>query len=164
MTVADTSAFSFPVRVGHVSINPVTVRIAADSRDLERLRQQWDVLEVRSFDAEIAITRWKRDGVRLKGHVGVSIVQNCVVTLDPVEQRIDEDFETVFLPENSRLASRIVDGNGELFLDPEGPDLPDTFSGDSIDVGAVAAEFAALAIDPVSAQAWSGLCRPNGKR
>ena len=35
-----------------------------------------------------------------------------------------------------------------MFLDPDGPNLPELFTGDSIDVGALAAEFAALAIDP----------------
>ncbi|MEQ8305946.1 MAG: YceD family protein [Hoeflea sp.] len=148
MTSHDSSAFSFPVKVGHVSANPVTVTISADQADLEKLKAQWDVLDVVAFDAEIAIGRWKRDGVRLKGRVRATIEQACVVTLDPVQQQIDEEVETVFLPENSRLAKRMTDGSGEMFLDPEGPDLPDTFSGDTIDVGAVAAEFAALAIDP----------------
>jgi uncharacterized metal-binding protein YceD (DUF177 family) len=148
MTSHDSSAFSFPVKVGHVSANPVTVTISADQTDLAKLKAQWDVLDVRAFDAEIAIGRWKRDGVRLKGRVRTTIEQACVVTLDPVEQHIDEEVETVFLPENSRLAKRMTDGSGEMFLDPEGPDLPDTFTGDTIDVGAVAAEFAALAIDP----------------
>ncbi|WP_420409019.1 YceD family protein [Hoeflea sp.] len=148
MTSHDSSAFSFPVKVGHVSANPVTVTISADEAELEKLKAQWDVLAVSAFEAEIAIGRWKRDGVRLKGRVRATIEQACVVTLDPVEQQIDEEVEAVFLPENSRLAKRMTDGNGEMFLDPEGPDLPDTFSGDTIDVGAVAAEFAALAIDP----------------
>lgn len=148
MTNHDSSAFSFPVKVGHVSANPVTVTISADQADLAKLKTQWDVLEVLAFEADIAIGRWKRDGVRLKGRVRATIEQACVVTLDPVKQHIDEEVESVFLPENSRLAKRMTDGSGEMFLDPEGPDLPDTFSGDTIDVGAVAAEFAALAIDP----------------
>lgn len=140
--------FAHSVKVGHVSVNPVTVTISADERELLALSKQWGVQEVRSFEAEVDLSRWKRDGVRLKGRVTVSLIQPCVVTLEPVKQVIDEDFEAVYLPENSRLAKRIVDGNGEMFLDPDGPDLPDTFSGDSIDVGAAAAEFAALAIDP----------------
>lgn len=148
MTEPDNSAFSFMIKVGHVSANPLTVKISADAHDLKLLQQQWDVMEVRSFDAEIAIGRWKRDGVRAKGHIRAVIAQQCVVTLDPVEQQIDEDIDTVFLPENSRLLNRMTDGKGEMFLDPEGPDLPETYSGDSIDVGAVVAEFAALAIDP----------------
>ncbi len=148
MTGPDDAAFSFEVKVSHVSANPITVRISADQADLKRLGQQWGVPQVLSFDAELVLGRWKRDGIRVKGHVSSSIVQDCVVTLDPVAQQIEEDFEAVFLPENSRLAKRGLDGNGEMFLDPGGPDLPEVFSGDSIDVGAVAAEFAALSIDP----------------
>ncbi|MDP2118945.1 MAG: DUF177 domain-containing protein [Hoeflea sp.] len=148
MTIPGDDEFSYPVKVGHISANPFTVRISADPADLARLEAQWGVREVRSFEAEVVLSRWKRDGVRVKGHVSVSIVQDCVVTLDPVAQKIEEDFEAIFLPENSRLAKRVRDGTAELVLDPEGPDLPETFTGDSIDVGGVAAEFAALAIDP----------------
>ena len=147
MSVPDNDLFSFEVKVSHVSANPITVRISADAADLKRLGKQWGVLEVQSFEAELQLGRWKRDGVRVKGHLKSSIVQECVVTLDPVTQQIEEDFETVFLPENSRLAKRTLECNGEMFVDPDGPDLPEVFSGDSIDVGAVAAEFAALLID-----------------
>jgi uncharacterized metal-binding protein YceD (DUF177 family) len=33
--------------------------------------------------------------IRLKGRVTATIVQECVVTLDPVEQRLDENLEAV---------------------------------------------------------------------
>ncbi|WP_340159741.1 DUF177 domain-containing protein [uncultured Hoeflea sp.] len=144
---AQNDVFSFEVKVSHVSANPIRVKISADAADLERLARQWHVPEVQSFEAQLELGRWKRDGVRVKGHVSSTIVQECVVTLDPVTQQIEEDVETVFLPENSRLAKRTLDGNGEMFLDPDGPDLPEVFSGDSINVGAVVAEFAALSID-----------------
>jgi len=147
MTNPDDGLFSFEVKVSHVSANPFTVRISADPADRNRLARQWGVLEVQSFEAELVLGRWKRDGVRVKGHVSSSIVQECVVTLEPVPQQIEEDFEVLFLPENSRLANRPLDGNGEMFLDPDGPDSPEVFSGDSLDVGTVVAEFAALAID-----------------
>lgn len=147
MSVQD-DVFSYEVKVSHVSANPITVKISADATDLKRLARQWGVPEVQSFEAALELGRWKRDGIRVRGQVSSTIVQDCVVTLDPVRQRIEEDLETVFLPENSRLAKRMLDGNGEMFLDPDGPDLPETFTGDSIDIGAVAAEFAALSIDP----------------
>ena len=35
-----------------------------------------------------------------------------------------------------------------MIIEAEGPDIPETYSGDSIDVGAVCEEFIALAIDP----------------
>jgi uncharacterized metal-binding protein YceD (DUF177 family) len=103
---------------------------------------------VDSFGADLQIGRWKRDGVRIKGRVRANIVQSCVVTLDPVPSEIDESFEQIFVPENSKLARRPANDAGEMVLDPDGPDLPESFTGDTIDAGEVVTEFAALAIDP----------------
>ena len=33
-------------------------------------------------------------------------------------------------------------------IDPDGPDLPESFTGDTIDIGAVVAEIVAMALDP----------------
>ena len=95
MTSENQDAFSYPVKVGHISANPVTVRISADPADLQRLSGQWQVPEVRSFKAEVSLGRWKRDGVRVRGHVSAAIVQDCVVTLEPLEQQIEEDKNTL---------------------------------------------------------------------
>ena len=77
-----------------------------------------------------------------------AVTQSCVVTLEPVSSKIDETVEHIFVPEGSKLARMVTNEEGEIVLDPDGPDIPDQFTGDSIDVGAVVAEFAALAIDP----------------
>ncbi len=61
---------------------------------------------------------------------------------------IDEKVEQIFVPEGSKLARLTTNEDGEIVLDPDGPDIPDQFVGDTIDVGVVVAEFAALAIDP----------------
>jgi hypothetical protein len=151
MTIQDNSVFSFLVKVGHVSANPVTITISADQSDLKKLAAQWGVPEVRAFDAEIVIGRWKRDGVRLKGNVTATIVQDCVVTLDPVSSasmRIWRRFSCPRIPAwpaGSRMAM------AKCSSIPKAPTCPTPFSGDSIDVGAVAAEFAALGDRPVSA-------------
>ncbi|SPU62590.1 Uncharacterized ACR, COG1399 [Brucella melitensis] len=76
------------------------------------------------------------------------IVQACVVTLEPLTNTIAEEIDTIFVPENSRLARIELDESGEILLDAEGADIPETFVGDRIDVGAVAEEFFDLAIDP----------------
>lgn len=81
---------------------------------------------------------------RLKG----VLVQACVVTLEPVPQRVDERVDLVFVPETSKLARIAPEGDGELHLDPEGADIPETFRGDTIDLGAILAELASLALDP----------------
>ncbi|RUY66895.1 DUF177 domain-containing protein, partial [Mesorhizobium sp. M7A.F.Ca.CA.001.05.1.1] len=72
----------------------------------------------------------------------------CIVTLEPVEAHIDEPVEALLLPEDSKLGRQGFDGGGEILLDAEGPDSPETFSGDTIDVGALAEQYFGLAIDP----------------
>jgi uncharacterized metal-binding protein YceD (DUF177 family) len=140
--------FSYPVKVGHISANPVTVTIEANERELKALAELWQVVGVTSLKAEVYMSRWKKDGVRVKGRVAAEIVQSCVVTLEPVESRIDEQFEQIFVPEGSKLARIATADAAEMVLDPDGPDLPETFLGDAIDVGEAVTEFAALAIDP----------------
>lgn len=140
--------FSYPVRVGHISANAVSVHVEAAPRELTGLAKLWNVLDVKSLKADLQIARWKKDGVRIKGRVEAAIEQACVVTLEPVVSQIDETFEQVFVPEGSKLARLVLSDTAEMVLDPEGPDLPETFTGDTIDAGEVVAEVVALAIDP----------------
>lgn len=141
-------AFSYPVKVGHISANAVTVHLEANEGERKALRDLWDVSDVLSLSSDLQIARWKKDGVKIKGRVKAKIVQACVVTLEPVESEIDEPVEAIFVPEGSRLARIAANDSGEMILDPDGPDLPDTFTGDTIDVGVAVTEHAALAIDP----------------
>lgn len=140
--------FSYKVKVGHISANPVTVKLSADARELEGLAKLWRVATVKRLDSELQIARWKKDGVRIRGRVNAEIVQSCVVTLEPVETAISEEIDRIYVPEGSRLARLVLDDRGEMVLDPEGEDIPEQFSGDTIDAGDAVCEAVALAIDP----------------
>lgn len=140
--------FSYRIKVGHVSHNPLEVRVEADERERKALARLWDILGVEALTAELKIRRWKKDGVKVVGTVHAEVTQACVVTLDPVRQVIDEEVEELFVPEGSALARIPANDAGEIVVDPDGPDLPEPFSGDEIDVGAFVAEMVAMALDP----------------
>ena len=140
--------FSYRIKVGHVSHNPLEIRVEADERERKALARLWDILGVEALSAELKIRRWKKDGVKVIGAVHAEVTQACVVTLDPVRQVIDEDIEEIFVPEGSALARIPANDAGEIIVDPDGPDLPEPFTGDEIDVGAFVAEMAAMALDP----------------
>lgn len=140
--------FSYAVKVGHVSANPVVVTLEASPEERKGLAELWRVASVEVVTAELQIARWKKDGVRIRGRVHAELTQSCVVTLEPVVAVIDEELEQIFVPEGSKLARIVTNDTGEMLVDPDGPDLPEMFSGDTIDAGEVVAEFAALAIDP----------------
>lgn len=153
----DNTPFSYQVKVGHISANPVEVTISADAEERAGLASLWSILDVKALSATFEVRRWKRDGVRLKGRVTADVVQACVVTLEPVESHIDEPVEVVFVPEGSKLARLpLASESGEMLLDPDGPDAPEIFTGDSIDAGAAAAEHVALALDPYPRKADVG--------
>jgi hypothetical protein len=148
MTKNPGGTLSYPISVQRLPQMGLNVKIEADERERAALRDFHELEDVKSFKADLQIAPWKKDGIRVRGKVQADIVQACVVTLEPIETRIDTDIDTLFVPENSRLARLPLDDNGELIISAEGPDIPETFSGDRLDAGAVAEEFFELAIDP----------------
>lgn len=145
---ADEAPFSYPVKVGHVSANPVRIKAQASEDELKALAEFWDIVSVKAFKTELQITRWKKDGIKVKGNVKAEIVQECVVSLQDVPSTVNEDFEQIFVPEGSKLARLVLNDEGEIVVSAEGDDIPEQFTGDTIDVGVLVTEIAALAIDP----------------
>ncbi|WP_048647647.1 YceD family protein [Nitratireductor soli] len=143
----ETSPVSFRVNVLRLPRKGMPVDIEADAVARTALAEAHALLSVERFRAELMVRPWKSDGVRVIGRVRADITQACVVTLEPLTARIDAEMAATLVPETSRLARNELEG-GEFILDAEGPDLPDTFAGDTIDIGALAEEFFALAIDP----------------
>ncbi|MEM6464326.1 MAG: DUF177 domain-containing protein [Pseudomonadota bacterium] len=148
MTENQKEKFSFRVNVRNLLSNPVRVVLDADEAERRALAERLGVDKVHKVVADLALTTWKRDGVRIKGEIKADVEQACVISLEPVKTCIDEEFEALFVPEKSKLNRGATDDNGELIIDADGPDMPETFSGDEIDVGAVCEEFVVLALDP----------------
>ena len=141
------SPISRAVTVSTLPTTGFSVRIDATEAERDELAEAHGLSSVDSFHAELELKRWRKDGVRMRGTIRAKIVQECIVTLDPVVSDLDIPVDAVFLPEDSPLR-RPLDDDGALIVDPEGPDIPETFEGGTIDVGAIAEEFLELAIDP----------------
>jgi hypothetical protein len=68
-----------------------------------------------------------------------------VVTLDPLENKVEEQVDLVFLPPREAAA----DG-GKAITEGElaDPDAVEPLTADAVDLGAIATEFLLLGIDP----------------
>lgn len=141
------SPIAYPVTVSILPTGGFPVRVDANEDERAALAAAHGLLAVESFVAELEFKRWRRDGVRLRGTIRARIVQECIVTLEPVAADLDIPVDAVFLPEGSPLRNP-VDEDGAIIVDPEGPDSPETFEGGMIDAGEVCEEFFELAIDP----------------
>lgn len=148
MSDRSTSPVSYPVHVARLPKKGMAVQVEADDAARESLAQVHGLRSVERFRADLDVVGWKKGGIRVTGRVRADIVQNCIVTLDPVEERIDEEVAALFLPEGSALATPRTNAEGEMILEAEGEDGPELFSGDTVDVGQLAEEFFALAINP----------------
>lgn len=153
----DKSPVSFTASVTRLPQKGMPVVIDADARQREALAVAHGLVSVERFHEELLVAPWRRNGVKVSGRVEADITQECVVTLDPLHSRIDETVDGLFLPEDSKLGRLGFDGGGEIHVDAEGPDSPETFSGDTIDVGALAEEFFGLGIDPYPRKAGATL-------
>jgi len=148
------SPVSFMANVQRLPQKGMPVTIIADTEQRKALAAGHDLISVEDFRSDVTIRPWKKDGVRVSGSVKADILQTCVVTLEPLAAHIEEEISAIFVPEGSSLARDEVEG-GEMVLDAEGPDSPETFRGDTIDVGALAEEFFELGIDPYPRKAGS---------
>lgn len=138
---------------------PVTIE--ADEKQRAALAEAHGLVEVRNYRATLLVEPWKRRGVKISGNVEADIVQQCVISLEAIEAHVDEAVEGVFLPEDSRLGRQGFEGGGEIVLDYEGPDSPEVFSGDMIDIGAFTEEFFGLGIDPYPRKAGATVETPS---
>ena len=104
--------------------------------------------EIMSASASFDLTLKSGGRVHVTGEVHARIGQTCVVTLDPIENEIDELIDLMFAPsEQIRSLSALVDEAAQS-EDEEVPDPPEPIVNDVIDLGRLATDALFLAIDP----------------
>jgi len=118
---------------------PTPVDIRAEADECAAIAAFLGIEAVRDLRFKGEIVPEERDGWSIRGRLTTIAVQLCVVSLDPVEQKIDEHVVRRYLPEE--LVGAEVD------LDPEAEDDPDPL-GDTLDPGHLALEALALALEP----------------
>jgi uncharacterized metal-binding protein YceD (DUF177 family) len=103
--------------------------------------------EVLSATASLDVTPQVGGRFQVSGRVKARIGQTCVVTLDPIENEIDERVDVIFAPPDQipQLADLVDD---DIDSDEEVPDPPEPIENGMIDLGRVATDALFLAIDP----------------
>lgn len=107
-------------------------------RDLPRLQANFDV------------TRHGANGFRVSGRVSATVGQNCVVTLEPLANEVEEGIDLLFAPpppgERKAGEDEAVEEASER---PQRSwNGPEPLIGGVVDLGALATEFLILGLDP----------------
>jgi len=115
---------------------PAAVTVDASAAECAALAMRLQIPAVSSLWCRFVLRR-RGDIVVVEGELRAQVTQSCVVSLDPVEQSLNDRFELRFVPAGKERDDE----------DPESPDeVP--YEGGSIDFGEAASEQLALALDP----------------
>ena len=116
--------------VADQSVRAAVARVAG-LRDLPRLEAKFDV------------TRLPTGGLQVAGLVAATVGQNCVVTLEPLTNEVEEMVDLLFVPRPARAR-----GDGETEPSEAKWNDPEPLIDGVIDLGALATEFLILGLDP----------------
>ena len=135
-------AWSVPVTVDEVPETGRRLDLAADAPMREAIAKAAGLAALPRLEAGFDLMRVGTDALRVAGRVSATVVQNCVVTLEPIQREIDEPIDLVFLREAAPAAAAA----GLQAIDADDP--PEPLRDGMADLGAVATEFLLLGIDP----------------
>lgn len=116
--------------------------LAADAETRLAIARVAGLRELSRLEADFDLLRQGSGGLRVTGRVSATVGQNCVVTLEPLQNAIEENVDLLYMPAVAAAAT-----DGETAAEPKWDD-PEPLIGGVVDLGALATEFLILGIDP----------------
>ena len=139
--------FSRLVRVDHLPREGQVVTIEATPTERKDLASFYKLPDVAALTAALRLEPWGSGGAHVTGAVHGELTQVCIVSLEPFPATVDEDVDVRFAPPIAAHRKSSAEQEAQTFsLNDE--DEPDPVIDGKIDLGALAAEFFALGLDP----------------
>ncbi len=139
MTAAGQPEFSRLVALARLGVEPFRLEIAATEAERALLARRCDLPGLDRLCAAVELVRRGADRFLLHATFSAEFVQNCVVTLDPVEGAVSEEFTLLYgPPEAEEEAGGTVED--DVAFEP--------VVGNAIDVGEAVAQQFSLALPP----------------
>ena len=111
----------------------------ANANQRSALSCRFGCVDIPCFEVRARITPLRKDGqYRVSGVVTARVVQNCVVSLEPLTSDFEQELDLLLLPEMA---------NEDLQIDLEDEEY-EFYSVNVVDLGEIGAVEMALAIDP----------------
>lgn len=138
-----------PVIVAQIPDTGLHRKLEASAAERQAMAELAGVRGVLSAQADLDVVPKSGGRIQVTGLVRARIGQICVVTLDPIENEIEEDVDLIFAPEAEvrKMADLIEEGQDDE-APPEVIDPPEAIVGGIIDLGRIATDALFLAIDP----------------
>ena len=139
---ADARPWSVPISKADVPDTGRRFEIVADEGTRAKIAKLANLASIPRLTATFEIIP-RGESLRLVGVVSALVEQTCVITLEPVENVVEETVDLIFAP-GAVPAAAANEHLIEVGLD----DPPEIMDDGTIDLGAIASEFLMLGIDP----------------
>jgi uncharacterized metal-binding protein YceD (DUF177 family) len=140
--------WSVPVPVTEIPDVGLSQTIEARPEQRKAMAELGGLPAIGAVKAELRLLPVRGGTVHVTGRVTGKVTQICVVSLDPVENEVDEDVDVVFAPPSQirELADSGDEDDGES--EDERPDPPEPIEDGMIDIGKLATDALFLGLDP----------------
>ena len=132
--------FTRPVDIGRLPAGKAVYELAATPAERDALARRFDLLALDRLEAEVRLERLAGGLLRLSAALRADVVQACVITLEPVRDRIDESFPVLYRAGAESGETAVVLSGASELVEP----LP----GDILDIGEAVAQQLSLTLDP----------------
>lgn len=145
-SVDEADPWRAPVAVAEIPELGLHREIEASLVERQSMAEAAGLREIALASAALDVTAMGGGRFHVGGHVRARVGQICVVTLEPIENEIDEPIDLIFAPPEQipDLAELVDEANEEV----ETPDPPEPIVDGIIDLGRLATDALFLAIDP----------------
>jgi uncharacterized metal-binding protein YceD (DUF177 family) len=124
---------SRPIDVSRIPPAGSAETVIAEPGECALIARRLGLPAIHRLRAELALTRWRGEGVKATGQFVALVEQICVVTLDPFEEEVSGKVERYFLPGSGK-----TDDEADI----------DFFADGTIDLGEPIIENLSLTLDP----------------
>jgi uncharacterized protein DUF177 involved in 23S rRNA accumulation len=144
---AKSGAWRAVVPVAQIPQKGLHREIEADQATRAIMAEAARLRELPSARASFDLTPQSGGRVHVSGRVQARVGQTCVVTLEPLENDIDEEVDLIFAP-LQQIAELAVPADEHEALAGDMAQLPEPIENGVIDLGRLATDLIYLGIDP----------------
>jgi uncharacterized protein len=139
----DPGSLSIQVPIHAIGAGGRAVSFSADEVARKALADRFELQGVGDLKVEGKIWPENNAEFLFRGTLTAKVVQTCVVTLEPVENKIDEDILLRLVP-----AERFDEKALEEAIDPDEEEDLEPYEDDVIDLGPAVTEYLGISLDP----------------
>ena len=134
----------------NLKIDGANLSLSANDSECAALAERLGLQSISDFCIEVSFESISVGQTKLNVNYSANVIQLCIVSLEPVLDRLEDQFSVLCKIESMRQSGRTAQlgDDGEVLVDPFGEDILEIFDKDEIDVGELATQYMSIALNP----------------